>query len=180
MTLTAQPRVRHDNADGRQATPRTYLMCAPTYFDVVYAINEWMDPTAPVDVSLAVQQWSTLVETYRSLGHDVAFVDPVPGLPDMVFVRPTTILVFDRLADDQIAMVVEGQWRSYSLTLAWSARDEVLRLVCTFDMDPPAARMPAQPGADTLTVAFPLSNAALEWIDSVTISAGLNGISLKV
>ena len=48
---------------------------------------------------------------------------------------------FDRLADDQIAMVVEGQWRSYSLTLAWSARDEVLRLVCTFDMDPPADRM---------------------------------------
>lgn len=49
---------------------------------------------------------------------------------------------FDRLADDQIAMVVEGQWRSYSLTLAWSAREEVLRLICTFDMDPPADRLP--------------------------------------
>ena len=50
---------------------------------------------------------------------------------------------FDRLADDQIAMTVEGQWRSYSLTLAWSACEAVLRLICTFDMDPPAARMPA-------------------------------------
>lgn len=49
---------------------------------------------------------------------------------------------FDRMADDQIAMVVEGQWRSYSLTLAWSAREEVLRLICTFDMDPPADRLP--------------------------------------
>lgn len=48
---------------------------------------------------------------------------------------------FDRLADDQIAMMVEGQWRSYSVTLAWSAREEVLRLICTFDMDPPAERM---------------------------------------
>lgn len=48
---------------------------------------------------------------------------------------------FDRLADDQIAMVVEGQWRSYSVTLAWSAREEVLRLICTFDMDPPAERL---------------------------------------
>lgn len=47
---------------------------------------------------------------------------------------------FDRLADDQIAMTVEGQWRSYSLTLAWSAREEVLRLICTFDFDPPADR----------------------------------------
>lgn len=47
---------------------------------------------------------------------------------------------FDRLADDQIAMVVEGQWRNYSITLAWSDREEVLRLICTFDMDPPADR----------------------------------------
>ena len=50
-------------------------------------------------------------------------------------------LDFDRLAEDQIAMAVEGQWRSYSLTLAWSPREEVLRLICTFDMDPPADRM---------------------------------------
>ncbi|PZO63316.1 MAG: diacylglyceryl transferase [Paracoccus denitrificans] len=49
---------------------------------------------------------------------------------------------FDRLADDEIAMVIEGQWRSYSLTLAWSAREEVLRLICTFDLDPPAGRIP--------------------------------------
>ena len=38
-------------------------------------------------------------------------------------------------------MAVEGQWRTYSLTLAWSPREEVLRLICTFDMDPPADRM---------------------------------------
>lgn len=50
---------------------------------------------------------------------------------------------FDRVADDQIAMAVEGQWRTYSITLAWSAQDETLRLICTFDMDPPASRLPA-------------------------------------
>ena len=49
---------------------------------------------------------------------------------------------FDRIADDQIAMVVEGQWRSYSITLAWSGYDEVLRLVCTFEMEPPREKMP--------------------------------------
>ena len=47
---------------------------------------------------------------------------------------------FDRVTDDQIAMAVEGQWRSYSLTLAWSGAEEVLRLICTFDMDPPEGR----------------------------------------
>ena len=50
---------------------------------------------------------------------------------------------FDRIADDQIAMSVEGQWRTYSVTLAWSAYDETLRLVCTFEMEPPEDRMPA-------------------------------------
>jgi hypothetical protein len=48
---------------------------------------------------------------------------------------------FDRVTDDQIAMAVEGQWRTYSLTLAWSAQDETLRLICTFEMEPPATRM---------------------------------------
>ena len=48
---------------------------------------------------------------------------------------------FDRVTDDQIAMSVEGQWRTYSLTLAWSARDETLRLICTFEMEPPEGRI---------------------------------------
>ncbi|MCL3881250.1 YbjN domain-containing protein [Marivita sp. GX14005] len=50
---------------------------------------------------------------------------------------------FDRIGDDQIAMAVEGQWRTYSITLAWSQADETLRLICTFDMDPPADKLPA-------------------------------------
>lgn len=50
---------------------------------------------------------------------------------------------FDRVGDDQIAMAVEGQWRTYSLTLAWSAADETLKLICTFEMEPPEHRLPA-------------------------------------
>ena len=65
--------------------PRRYLMCRPTYFAVDYAINPWMDPTAPVDVERAVAQWETLRETYLALGHTVELIDPLPGLPDMVF-----------------------------------------------------------------------------------------------
>ena len=49
---------------------------------------------------------------------------------------------FDRIHDDQIAMAVEGQWRTYSITLAWSGFDETLRLICTYEMEPPADRMP--------------------------------------
>lgn len=50
---------------------------------------------------------------------------------------------FDRVTDDQIAMAVEGQWRTYSLTLAWSAQDETLRLICTFELEPPEGRLSA-------------------------------------
>jgi N-dimethylarginine dimethylaminohydrolase len=67
------------------ATRRRYLMCRPTYFAVDYKINPWMDPTAPVDADLALRQWAALREVYLDLGHTVEDIDPVPGLPDMVF-----------------------------------------------------------------------------------------------
>ena len=50
---------------------------------------------------------------------------------------------FDRISDEQIAMEVEAQWRTYQVTLAWSAFYETLRLICTFDMEPPADKLPA-------------------------------------
>ncbi|WP_251150220.1 dimethylargininase [Cellulosimicrobium sp. Marseille-Q4280] len=65
--------------------PRRYLMCRPTYFTVSYEINPWMDRSRPVDTPLAVAQWERLRDTYRDLGHTVETIDPVPGLPDMVY-----------------------------------------------------------------------------------------------
>jgi len=50
---------------------------------------------------------------------------------------------FDRVSDEQIAMAVEGTWRTYSISLAWCGYDETLRLICNFDMDPPEERRPA-------------------------------------
>jgi N-dimethylarginine dimethylaminohydrolase len=69
----------------RTATLRSYLMCPPEHFAVTYAINPWMRPEEPVDPALALRQWQTLRQTYISLGHSVSTIDPVPGLPDMVF-----------------------------------------------------------------------------------------------
>src|SRR5919205_567161 len=74
---------------GKQnATPwsnRRFLMCRPTHFAVTYRINPWMDPTAPYDNALAVSQWENLRRTFLDLGHTVEEIDPLPGLPDMVF-----------------------------------------------------------------------------------------------
>jgi hypothetical protein len=49
---------------------------------------------------------------------------------------------FDRIGDDQIALAVEGRWRSYQITLAHSEADETLRLIATFELDPGEARLP--------------------------------------
>lgn len=48
---------------------------------------------------------------------------------------------FDRIADDRIAVAIEGQWRTYALSL--SIVDDALRLVCSFEMDPPSGRQAA-------------------------------------
>nr|WP_292809981.1 dimethylargininase [Microbacterium sp.] len=60
-------------------------MCRPEHFTVSYTINPWMQPALPTDTATALRQWQTLYDTYVSLGHEVELIDPVPGLPDMVY-----------------------------------------------------------------------------------------------
>jgi hypothetical protein len=67
-------------------------------------------------------------------------IDPIDIVESLAETRDWE---FDRVDDDQIAMAVEGQWRTYAVTLAWSAHDETLRLVCTFEISPPEARRAA-------------------------------------
>jgi len=69
----------------RTSRRRTYLLCPPDHFAVEYSINPWMDPSAPVDTGLAGKQWSVLRDALVELGHEVHLLEPVPGLPDMVF-----------------------------------------------------------------------------------------------
>ncbi|WP_029290698.1 dimethylargininase [Cellulomonas sp. HZM] len=70
-------------APGR--TARRYLMCEPVHYTVSYEINPWMDRTRFTDSDLAVRQWRTLRDTYLELGHEVDTIEPIPGLPDMVY-----------------------------------------------------------------------------------------------
>jgi N-dimethylarginine dimethylaminohydrolase len=69
----------------RKAGVRHYVMTPPQFFTVDYAINPWMDTTNPVDTPTALTQWQHLHDVYLQLGHKVDLVDPVPGLPDMVY-----------------------------------------------------------------------------------------------
>jgi N-dimethylarginine dimethylaminohydrolase len=68
-------------------------MTPPTFFAVEYAINPWMDTSTPVDVHRAVAQWEDLRDTYRRLGHTVDIVEPVAGLPDMVYAANAGLII---------------------------------------------------------------------------------------
>lgn len=77
----------------RTSMPRHYLMCRPTYFDVTYSINPWMDPSRPTSAEVGLTQWKTLHDTFVTLGHDIELIEPEPGLPDMVFAANGAIVL---------------------------------------------------------------------------------------
>jgi len=71
---------------------RRYLMCPPDHYDVTYSINPWMDTEIRVDRDRARQQWESLVAVLQQAGATVERLDPVPGLPDLVFTANTGIV----------------------------------------------------------------------------------------
>jgi N-dimethylarginine dimethylaminohydrolase len=74
---------------------RRVLMCRPEYFAVSYEINPWMHTAVPVDRRLAIKQWEAIERTYAALGHRVELIDPVLGLPDMVFAANSGLVLDD-------------------------------------------------------------------------------------
>ena len=48
---------------------------------------------------------------------------------------------FDRITEDQIAVAIEGRWRTYAVTLSWCSFDESLRIICSFEMSPPEEKI---------------------------------------
>ncbi|HEX2700321.1 MAG TPA: hypothetical protein VHM89_08990 [Acidimicrobiales bacterium] len=64
---------------------RRFLMCPPEHFGVLYEINSWMHVEVSVDVDLARAQWEALRDGLVDAGAAVELLDPVEGLPDLVF-----------------------------------------------------------------------------------------------
>jgi N-dimethylarginine dimethylaminohydrolase len=79
---------------GREARPpggeelffgRRLLMCRPDHFTVLYEINPWMHTEVRPDPERAMEQFSCLVETIERAGAAIEWMEPVDGLPDLVF-----------------------------------------------------------------------------------------------
>jgi N-dimethylarginine dimethylaminohydrolase len=66
-------------------TRQKILMCPPDFFTVDYVINPWMaGQEGSLDLDLAKHEWSVLRDTLAEHA-DLALMEPVEGLPDMVF-----------------------------------------------------------------------------------------------
>ncbi|MDE4996963.1 hypothetical protein NAH08_13110, partial [Francisella tularensis subsp. holarctica] len=64
---------------------KVVLMCRPTAFDVVYAINTWMEVNNKPNKTLALKQWQNLYETYQNLGVKINLIEQGENVPVMVF-----------------------------------------------------------------------------------------------
>lgn len=63
----------------------TFLMCAPTLYEVDYVINPWMAGNLHASSrERAAAQWQTLYAEISRLA-DILLITPQPGSPDMVF-----------------------------------------------------------------------------------------------
>src|SRR5688572_19430120 len=60
-------------------------MCPPDHYGIEYEINPWMSRQRQADHELAVKQWHALHDLLVALGVQVPQLEPVKGLPDLVF-----------------------------------------------------------------------------------------------
>jgi len=60
-------------------------MCSPDFYGIEYEINPWMNCERQVEHAVAMEQWTALHQTLVKLGAKVSLLEPVKGLPDLVF-----------------------------------------------------------------------------------------------
>lgn len=61
------------------------LLVRPNYFSIEYAINPFMQRSAPVNKDLALQQWEAFRTVLVNAGKNVKVLGGLPGLPDLCF-----------------------------------------------------------------------------------------------
>jgi N-dimethylarginine dimethylaminohydrolase len=75
-------------------TPRI-LMCPPDHYGIEYEINPWMDRSVGSNAALSHSQWQGLRQVLLDLGAIVELMEPVSGLPDLVFTANAGVVFGD-------------------------------------------------------------------------------------
>lgn len=106
------------------------LMCRPEHYGIEYEINPWMDRRQPSDPARSVEQWEALVAILVDLGVHIERIEPVAGLPDMVFTANAGVVYRDMFVSSRFRhperqgesahferWFIERGWRAASLAL---------------------------------------------------------------
>ncbi len=72
-------------------------MCPPDYYGIEYEINAWMSRQRQAVHATAVEQWQQLRDKLVAAGVEISELEPVPGLPDLVFTA-NAALIYHKLA----------------------------------------------------------------------------------
>jgi N-dimethylarginine dimethylaminohydrolase len=72
------------------------LMCPPEYYGIEYEINPWMSRSRGSQSDRAREQWRRLHDTLEGLGAQVELLEPVQGLPDLVFTANAGLMFQNR------------------------------------------------------------------------------------
>lgn len=65
------------------------LLCPPTFFNIEYEINPWMDIESEIDRDKVLQEYDELKATYAKLGVEYFEMQPNHELPDQVYTTDT-------------------------------------------------------------------------------------------
>jgi N-dimethylarginine dimethylaminohydrolase len=68
------------------------LMCPPDHYGIEYEINPWMNRSRGSDPAVAREQWSGLRAKLEGAGARVSLLEPIAGLPDLVFTANAAII----------------------------------------------------------------------------------------
>lgn len=89
------------------------LMCPPDFYGIHYEINPWMEMSRQAEHAVAVEQWRALYEHILAAGARVSLLEPVQGLPDLVFTANAAMIYggtdFSSSAADGLKSVPRGK-----------------------------------------------------------------------
>lgn len=81
--------------------------------------------------ALPVFKWE--YDSFMELSQSTAFVESLNPLDMLEELLAEQALQYTRLGDDELNVVIEGQWCSYHLSFSWHDALEAMHVACTFD-----------------------------------------------
>ena len=96
----------------------TILMCPPDFYGIEYEINPWMSRSRQSDPDESRRQWNALRSLLESLDADVRLMQPLKGLPDLVFTANAGLVLRRHGFSGTISLIRPGKPKRPSTT-AW-------------------------------------------------------------